>query len=229
MKLTWLGQSGLLFESDKLTVLADPFLSESAEGDKAGKNRRLAADTGYLEVSPDVILITHAHGDHLDKETLKRYFAPKDKRITILAGKNAYNEIVGMANGHNAVLLSPHSVWSEGGITFYSIKAEHSERSAVGFIMDDGEKTYYISGDTIYNFDVIDDCLDLVEDGVDYAFLPINGYDCNMNAKDAADFAYEIGAKCAIPINYGMFDDVDPDDFDFEDRRIILPYEKIEL
>ena len=125
--------------------------------------------------------------------------------------------------------LAPHSVWSEGGVTFYSVKAEHSETEAVGFILDDGEKTYYVSGDTLYNFDVIDDCLDLVEDGVDYAFLPINGKGNNMNAKDAADFAYEIGAKCAVPIHYGLVDDVDPDDFDFDDRMIISPYETVEL
>jgi L-ascorbate metabolism protein UlaG (beta-lactamase superfamily) len=50
-----------------------------------------------------------------------------------------------------------------------------------------------------------------------------------MNAKDAADFAYEIGAKAAIPIHYGLFDDVDPDDFDFDDRMIVNPYEEVEL
>jgi L-ascorbate metabolism protein UlaG (beta-lactamase superfamily) len=76
---------------------------------------------------------------------------------------------------------------------------------------------------------VIDDVLELVEDGVDYAFLPINGRGNNMNAKDAADFAYEIGAKCAIPVHYGLYDSVNPDDFDFDDRMIISPYETVEL
>ena len=50
-----------------------------------------------------------------------------------------------------------------------------------------------------------------------------------MNAKDAADFAYEIGAKAAIPIHYGLFDNVDPEDFDFDDKIIIDPYETVEL
>ena len=127
------------------------------------------------------------------------------------------------------MLLSPHSVWSIGSVTVYSVRAEHSDRSAVGFIIDDGRKTYYISGDTLYNYEVLDDVLDLVEDGVDYAFLPINGMGNNMNAKDAADFAYELGANAAIPIHYGLFDDIDPADFDFEDAIILTPYKKTEL
>ena len=191
MKVTWLTQAGLLFENERITVLVDPFLSNG----KDCEERRTPVDESFLEVKPDVILITHSHPYHLDKETLDRYLLNSDKEITVLAGGAAYKKLRSFGYSHNIVLLTPHTVWSEGGVTFYSVKAEHSERDAVGFILDDGEKTYYVSGDTLYNFDVIDDCLDLVEDGVDYAFLPINGRGNNMNAKDAADFAYEIGVK----------------------------------
>ena len=220
MKVTWLTHAGLLFENDRLTVLVDPYFSPEAQKGCASK------DEDILGISPDVILITHSHPYHLDKATLDKFLANADKEVTILAGGGAYRKLRSFGYSHNVVLLAPHSVWSEGGVTFYSVKAEHSERDAVGFILDDADKTYYVSGDTLYNFDVIDDCLDLVEDGVDYAFLPINGRDNNMNAKDAADFAYEIGAKCAVPIHYGEDDGVDPDDFDFDDRLIINPFEK---
>ena len=225
MKVTWLTQAGLLFENERITVLVDPFLSNGEEGTE----RKIPVDKSFFDVEPDVILITHSHPYHLDKSTLDKFFSRKDKEITVLAGGAAYKKLRSFNTSHNIVLLTPHTVWSEGGVTFYSVKAEHSERDAVGFILDDGEKTYYVSGDTLYNFDVIDDCLDLVEDGVDYAFLPINGRGNNMNAKDAADFAYEIGAKAAIPIHYGLFDDVDPEDFDFDDKIIIEPYETVEL
>jgi L-ascorbate metabolism protein UlaG (beta-lactamase superfamily) len=50
-----------------------------------------------------------------------------------------------------------------------------------------------------------------------------------MNAHDASDFAYEISAKRAIPLHYGLFDDIDPEEFDFEDSLILTPYEKTEL
>ena len=71
--------------------------------------------------------------------------------------------------------------------------------------------------------------LELVEDGVDYAFLPINGKGNNMNAKDAADFAYEIGAKCAAPIHYGLFDELSPESFDFDDVMLLTPFKAVEL
>lgn len=229
MRVTWLTQAGLLFENESLKIMVDPYLSDSVGEKDPKKKRKVPVDERFFDVYPDVVLITHAHFDHLDPQTLLRVLSGTKKTVTILAGASAYAKLLTLGLEHNIVLLAPHSVYSIGGITFYSVKAEHSDRDAVGFILDDGEKTYYVSGDTLYNFDVIDDCLDLVEDGVDYAFLPINGVGNNMNAKDAADFAYEIGAKVAIPIHYGLFDNIDPEEFDFDDRQILAPYEEVEL
>ena len=162
-------------------------------------------------------------------ETIGEIIARAKKPITFLAPENAYRKLLSFGGDHNYVMLNPHSVWSEKGVTFYAVHAEHSDRTAVGFILDDGEKTYYVSGDTLYNYDVIDEVLELVEDGVDYAFLPINGKGNNMNAKDAADFAYEIEAKQAIPLHYGLFDSIDPSAFDFDDVIMLDPFKATEL
>ncbi len=229
MKVTWLTQAGLLLQSDKITVLVDPYLSDSVGKICEAKHRRIPVLEEYFDLEPDVILITHKHLDHLDPETLSVYLGEGRSPKCVLASEGAYRELVKMGGEHNYVLLSPHSVWSECGVTFYSVRAAHSDPDACGFIIDDGEKTYYISGDTLYNFDVIDDVLDLVENGVDYAFLPINGKGNNMNARDAADFAYEIGAHCAVPLHYGLFDDIDPTDFDFEDALVLKPYIETDL
>ena len=208
--------------------MVDPYLSNSLGERFPEKNRRIPVDESYLDMKPDILLITHEHEDHLNLPTLERILSG-DKPITVLAPKNAYFKLRELGGPHNYVLLNPHSVWTEGGITFYAVHAEHSDPSAAGFIIDDQKKTYYISGDTLYNYDVIDDVLDLVEDGADYAFLPINGVGNNMNAHDAADFAYEIGAKQAIPLHYGLFDCISPDDFDFEDKLVLTPYEEINI
>ena len=229
MKVTWLTQAGLLFENEKITILVDPYLSNSLREKGDRYERRIAVAKEYFEVDPDVILITHSHKDHLDPETLGVFLGADRSPVTVLAPRASWEIVSGMAAEHNVVELNPHSVWSEKGVTFYSVAAAHSDKSACGFIIDDGEKTYYISGDTLYNFDVIDDVLDLAPSGVDYAFLPINGRGNNMHARDAADFAYEIGAHNAIPIHYGLFDDIDPAEFDFEDAIILEPYTKSEL
>ena len=229
MKITWLTQAGLLFDNGRIKIMVDPYLSDSVGKRSPEKHRRIPVDERFFDIDPDVIIITHNHQDHLDPETLEVLLARSTKSITFLAPENAYKRLLEFGGGHNYVLLAPHSVWSQGGVTFYSVKAEHSDRTAAGFILDDGKKTYYTSGDTLYNYDVIDDVLDLVEGGVDYAFVPINGVGNNMNAKDAADFVYEIGAKCAVPLHYGLFDSLDPVEFDFEDSLLLTPYEEKQL
>ncbi len=229
MKVTWLTQGGLLFKNGDATVLVDPYLSDAVSLKTPEMVRRIPIAEEYLNISVDVILITHNHIDHLDPETLGHYFASADGPITVLAPSGSYEKLREFGGVHNYVLLDAHSVYSACGITFYAVRAAHSDRGAVGFILDDGEHTYYISGDTLYNFDVIDDVLDLAPDGVDFAFLPINGRGNNMHARDAADFAYEIGAASAIPVHYGLYDDVDPAEFDFEGARILKPYVEEEL
>lgn len=229
MKVTWLHQASLYFENDDIKILVDPHFSSSVgECSPKDKERNSIKKDTYLQ-SLDVILITHAHPGHLDPEILDVILSKAEKPITVIAPRGAYERLVSFGGNHNYVLLAPGSVWSLCGVTFYSVRAAHSDKYAVGYIMDDGEKTYYVSGDTLYNFDVIDDVLDLAPDGVSYAFLPINGRGNNMHPKDAADFAYEISADHAIPIHYGPLDNVDPEDFDFEDRIILEPLVETDL
>ena len=204
MKVTWLGDFSLLFESENMRIVLDP-----------------AHGGAWLDKPIDVVLLTHEHEGHLNMKILSQIAESAEKPVCFLAPANAYNKIEKLGGANNYVMLNRHSVWSEGGVTFYTTCAEHNDRSAVGFIIDDGRKTYYASGDTLYNYDVIDDVLELVEDGVDVAFLPINGKRNNMNAKDAADFAYEIGAKCAVPVHWCRDGGVDPREFDFEDAKIL--------
>lgn len=229
MKVTWLGQAGLLFDTGRVKIMVDPYFSDSVGKRNAAKHRRLPIDKSALDIRPDILIVTHDHLDHLDPESVEGILSSAKEPITVIAPDSAYRQLLGFGGEHNYVMLNPHSVWSQGGVTIYAVKAEHSDRSAAGYIIDDNNRTYYVSGDTLYNYDVIDDLLELCEDGVDFAFLPINGVGNNMNINDAADFAYEIGAKHAIPIHFGMFDSIDPENFDFEDRIILKPFEETVL
>lgn len=224
MKITWLTQSGLLLENDKVRIVADPYLFGRED------ERRIPPEKSILDGGANIILLTHSHADNCDPTSILSLLS-HSQGATVLASESAYRILSPLPelSEHNLILASPHTVWSERGVTIYTVHAEHSDRTAVGYIVDDGKRTYYHSGNTLYNYDVIDDVLDLVEDGVDVAFLPISGRDNNMNPKDAADFAYEIDAKCAVPIHYGLFDKTDPTEFDFDDRLILSPFEPHEL
>ena len=78
-------------------------------------------------------------------------------------------------------------------------------------------KTLYVTGDTLYNTEVLAD----LPEAVDVIFLPVNGAGNNMNAGDAADFAARCGAKWAVPMHTGLLDDLKPDIYTAENR--ILP------
>ena len=228
MKVTWLGQAGLLFENENIKILVDPYLSDSVAKVEPKNARRVPVDERFLTCKPDVLLLTHDHLDHTDPETLVHYFK-EDTPFTILASAAAWKHIRPMLKGQNPVRMTPGTVWSEKGVTFYAVYAEHSDETAIGFLIDDGKTTYYVTGDTLYHFDVIDDILALCEEGPDIVFLPVNGVGNNMNMRDAADFADAIGAKIAVPLHFGLFDDLSPIDMPFESKVIPSFYEEIPL
>lgn len=203
MKVTWLGDAGLSFENDRARV----FVNSAQEG-------------------ADILLFTSAC--HLSVDAVAAVLE-KNPEALVLACRSAFDALAALSEKYNIVPISAHSVYSEKNVTFYAVRAEGADKDAAGFIIDDGNRTYYVSGETLYNYDVLDDVLELVEDGVNYAFLPINGRGGCMNAKDAADFAYELGAEHAIPLWYGARPG-DPDAFDFEEGKIVLlPNKALEL
>ena len=69
---------------------------------------------------------------------------------------------------------------------------------------------------------------DIPED-IDTVFLPINGVGNNMNVVDAKAFAERTGTKNAVPLHFGMFDEIDPCIFDAENAVIPRIYEEIKL
>ena len=140
MKVTWLTQAGLLLENSRIKIVADPYLTDSLGKLKPEKARRIPADESFFDASADVILLTHAHIDHPDTATLRRMLDGCKAPCLVLASPSAYEIVSELGGEHNYVLMAPHSVWSERGITFYAVNAEHSDRGAVGFIIDDGEK-----------------------------------------------------------------------------------------
>ena len=73
MKITWLGQAGLMFETRGKTILVDPYLSDSVAKIEPKNVRRVPVKEDLLSIRPDVVLCTHDHLDHIDPETLDHY------------------------------------------------------------------------------------------------------------------------------------------------------------
>jgi L-ascorbate metabolism protein UlaG (beta-lactamase superfamily) len=168
------------------------------------------------------MIFTHNHLDHYDPETVK-HFLSEHSRITVLAPSSVWAEVRKIGGWNNYVLFDRHTQWTEGSIRFEAVKACHSDPSAIGVVMHDEAKTYYVTGDTLYNKEIF---LDLPKN-IDVVFLPINGVGNNMNMADAVRFAAECGAKNVVPIHFGMFDELNPELFACPNKVIPEIYKEI--
>lgn len=156
MKITYLGQAGLLFEKDDFKVMIDPYLSNSVEKINSKNYRRVAVDESFFKIKPDVMVFTHNHLDHYDPETVE-HFINENSNITVLAPKSVWDEVRKIGGNNNYVMFNRHTEWTQNNINFTAVKAEHTDITPIGVIIDDGEKTYYITGDTLYNEDIFND------------------------------------------------------------------------
>jgi L-ascorbate metabolism protein UlaG (beta-lactamase superfamily) len=224
MKITWLSQAGLLFENENIKIMVDPYLSDSVEKINPKNYRRTPVDEAFLKIKPDVIICTHNHLDHVDPETLCHYLT-EDSGIVVLAPEAACLETKKFGGNNNYVKFNRHTSWTQNGVKFTAVKAEHSDVHPIGVIIDDGEKKYYVTGDTLYNEDIFQD----IPEDIDVLFLPINGVGNNMNMTDAARFAERVNAKITVPLHVGLFDNLKAEDFPYENKVIPELFKEIKL
>ena len=222
MQITWIGQAGLLIDTGKIRIMVDPYLSDSVAKVNPKNWRRVPVKEALFKEALDVIVVTHDHLDHLDPETLPKLL-DTEKALTVLAPYHAWQKAQKSGGNHNYVMFNRGTVWTQDGVSFTAVKAEHSDLTAIGLILDDGREKLYITGDTLYNTEIFKD----LPTDIDAVFLPINGVGNNMNITDAKRFAGKTGAKWAVPIHWGMFDALDPADFDLDNAVIPTIYEEV--
>ncbi len=225
MKITYLGQAGFLIEADAKTIIIDPYLSDSVAKVEPQNKRRQPIDERFLKVKPDIIVCTHAHGDHFDVETLKNYLT-EDSGVTFLSPRSAWAKAREFKGNNNYVLFNEGTEWTDGNITIKAVKAEHSDEYAIGVILSFGGKNYYFTGDTLYNKKVISSVKDV---DIYAVFLPVNGRGNNMNKADAVKFYKDIKAKYFVPVHVGMFDDIGVEDIIVKNKVVPTIYQEIEF
>lgn len=195
MKITFEGHACFTVFANDTTVMIDPFIT----GNPACKKQ-------LSEFHPDLILITHGHGDHLgDALALARRSG-----ATIAAQVDLLNVLD--TEGINTIAFNLGGSCNFNGLHITMVPAWHGNSVqtdkgvvgcglACGYVITSGEGCIYHAGDTA----LFGDMEKILQDyHIDVAMLPIGDF-YTMGPKDAVTAARWLKAKVVIPMHYNTF------------------------
>jgi L-ascorbate metabolism protein UlaG (beta-lactamase superfamily) len=198
--ISFIGHGTLQIEFNKLVIQVDPW-SKLANYDTLPK--------------ADIILITHQHGDHLDKTAITKASKP----TTILIVTAAVDSILGsgtvMKNGERKSIANILIEAVPAYNTTAGREKFHPRGRDNGYVLTIGGKRIYIAGDT----ENIPEMASLFD--IDIAFLPMN-QPYTMTAEQLVQALGLIKPKIVYPYHFG---DSDPEEL----RKLIDPSLNIEL
>lgn len=221
--LYWLGQAGFWFETGTHRILIDPYLSDSLATKYAGTKhphvRMMPPPIALRDLPrPDLVLVTHAHTDHMDPETLGPLHArfPDLEFVVPAAKEEAARARIG-ARARLTLVDAGQVLSPLPGVELTVFPAAHEgfELDAQGrhpflgyAIAANGIRVYH-SGDCI-PFAGLDALI--ADFGPDVLLLPVNGRDAerladgvpgNFTLPEARALA--AGYAFLVPHHFGMF------------------------
>ena len=197
----FLGQAGFLIKTDSGKLLAiDPYLSNCCErffGFKRLMPQIVTAD----ELNLDYLVVSHAHYDHFDPDSVPTLLGNKTKFI---GAKDTLVEIERLQLKGDITTLKVGEVYNDGEIKITAVPCDHGELApdAIGLLIEISGKKIYYMGDTAYREDLISSPLFT---SVDLLLLPINGAFGNLNEYEASKVCSVIKPKLAVPCHYWNF------------------------
>ena len=218
MLLTWLGQAGFLIEGIRTRVLIDPFLSDHPSRIYPPPDK-----DSYID-RIDVVLITHEHLDHLDRDLIPR-IVDLNPQVRIVV-PTPLTQLIPDKLESNLHRVQPGASVTVGDFTvgvtpsYHAVEVEEPYGTGtqtggdvrfVGYVIAANDCVLYHSGDTIVTAALIEN---LDRHDIDVAVLPINGRSYfreatglvgNMDVRDAVGLAVRIGAQILVPMHWDLF------------------------
>lgn len=206
--ITWIGHASFLLQMGGKNILVDPNWSLWLKVIK-----RIKQPGMHLHDLPniDLVLVTHAHFDHLDRRTLRSVAAEQPIMVPFGVGDLVHDlgfEIVHELDYWQTEIEGPLEVTLTPAHHWGARLLHDSHRGFGGFVIKSEGRSVFHCGDTAY-FDGFEEigrrC------GVEIALLPIGAYDppsgreVHMNPEQAVKAFLALGAKCLIPMHYGTF------------------------
>lgn len=208
----WIGHATVLLRINGTTILTDPVMSNRIGvglGLMTGGPRRLIGPALTAAELPkiDLILISHAHFDHLDRPTLARL----PKRIPVVTAHQTRDLVLDLGfrrvtelhwgdqlEMDNGLKLTAREVAHWGARTFYDM-----HRGFNAYLIEAGRRRVLYGGDTAY-FDGFKDV-----GRVDLAVFGIGAYDpyiaAHATPEQAWEMANHVKADRILPMHHSTF------------------------
>lgn len=214
--ITFIGHSSFLVQTAGQNLLFDPVFSTWL----ILLRRQRRAGVRVRDLPPiDVVLLSHAHMDHLDRSSLKRVVRAtrrKSGRAPVVVVPTDVGDVVRGLGFSQVIELGWWESFVSGDLTIIHTPAKHwgtrwimdGHRGYGGYCVEGGARRLYYSGDTGYfgGFREIGARLE-----PEIALLPIGAYTpdsyrtVHTSPEDALRAFEDLGAEQMVPMHYGTF------------------------
>lgn len=201
--LWWLGQAGYVIRAAGLTVVIDPYLSDSAGRGSPGFSRQYPPPIAAADLEADIYIITHDHLDHLDPDTIAH--CKKKADTLFIAPRLAARKLPALGVPENRiVVLNAGETWAADGIEITGIfalptGADVLDTTGYQVTFGNGRSVYHTS-DTAFHLVVLAGA----PKAPDVMLVPINGKWNNPGPEEAAAFAQSVQPRYVLPNHYDM-------------------------
>ncbi|MBD8166984.1 MBL fold metallo-hydrolase [Erwinia persicina] len=216
----WLGHACLMLRTAGRYTLIDPVLSNRASPLSFIGPARKTPPALAVEDLPalDVVLISHNHYDHLDRETIKKILR-RFPQVTFVVplGLQAWFQRLG------ARQVVPLDWWQQtevAGLTIHAVPARHWSMRTLwdrnrslwcGWVIQHVALNFWFSGDSGYSENLLEIARRLGP--FNLAALPVGAYapkwfmaGQHMDPDQAVSLHHAIGQPYTIPIHWGVFE-----------------------
>ena len=226
LELWWLGQSGFRARAvdGGPTIYLDPFLA--ARDDRSWQAPITPADLA----SGDLVLCSHEHGDHFDRPSLKAAASAAGSRFSLVLPRPLADTAIAELGlpSERVIGAQPGEAIDRDGVHIEPVPARHGVHVSdaynfgeqlsngltryLGYVVELGGVRIYHAGDCIPYPEQVETVKALRPN---LALLPINGRDFyreternlvgNMDFREAARLANDIGAEVLVPMHWELF------------------------
>jgi L-ascorbate metabolism protein UlaG (beta-lactamase superfamily) len=223
--VAWIGHSTVLINFFGVKILTDPILFERIGvyflGTTIGQNRYThPALTPDEMIQPDIILLSHAHLDHMDYRSLLFLTEKFPGKISCITAKNT-GDVINDLQWKSLQELDWNEVSSIDGIQCKAIEVKHfgfrfpwendrsrgtrDGRSFNAYAMEMNGKRIVFGGDTAYT----ENFKSAGISPVDIAIMPIGAYNpwhkVHANPEESLAMAQQMNTKYFLPVHFYTF------------------------